>query len=105
MNELQSHQFMFEQINHMQTTVHGHPHLSLMCRLSNRISFNVLDRCFCKVETRPCETLRSCAKRLRGPRSHDFARASHSFNPDQVVCPTYQSFWLRAWVKYSHLTL
>jgi len=66
MSELQSHQFMFEQINYMQTTVHGHSHLSLKCRLSNRISFDVFDRCFCKVETRACETLRICAKRLTG---------------------------------------
>ena len=32
----------------------------------NRISFDVSDRCFCKVETRASETLRSCAKHLDG---------------------------------------
>jgi len=35
-------------------------------RLPNRISFDVYDRCFWKVETRACEKLRSCAKRLGG---------------------------------------
>jgi len=46
--------FLFEQINHIQTAVCGHPQLSLQCRLQNRISFEVFDRYFCKVETRAC---------------------------------------------------
>jgi len=69
MSELQSHQYhcMFEQtelVNHIRIAVHDHPQLSLECRLSNRIGFDVFDRCFCKVETRVCEALLSCAKRL-----------------------------------------
>ena len=40
----------------------------LKCRLPNRISFDVFDRCFCKVATRACETLRICAKRLGASR-------------------------------------
>jgi len=44
----------------------GHPQLSLKCRLPNCISFDVFDRCFCKVETRACETLLGFAKRLGG---------------------------------------
>jgi len=38
----------------------------LKCRLSNRISFDVSDWCFCNVQTRACETLRSAAKSLGG---------------------------------------
>jgi len=49
MSELQSHHCIFEQINHMQTVVHGHPQLSLKRRLPNRISFEVFGRCFCKL--------------------------------------------------------
>jgi len=84
MSELQSHHGMFEQINHVRTTVHGHPQLSLMCRLPNRISFDVFDRCFCKVETRVCETLGSCAKRLGGLAVTTLTGASRSFNPALV---------------------
>jgi len=82
MSELQSHHRMFEHIkwtNHIWTTVHHHLQLSLKCRLPNNISFVVSDQCFCKVATRVRETLLSCAK--RGPRGHDFPRASRSFNP------------------------
>jgi len=67
MSELQSHYCMFEQIkliNHIRTAVHDRPQLSLKCRLSNRISFDVFDRCFCDVETVVREMLLSCAKRL-----------------------------------------
>jgi len=60
MSELQSHHCMFEQINHIRTTVPDHSHLSLKCRQPNRISFDVFDRCFRKVETRVCETLLNC---------------------------------------------
>jgi len=55
MSELQSHHCTFEQIkciNHTRTAVHDHPQLSLKCRLPSRTSFDVFDRCFCKVETR-----------------------------------------------------
>ena len=69
MSELQSHHCMFKQINHMGVAVHGHPQLSLKWRLPNRIRFDVFDRCFCKVETRACETLRSCAQHLGAARS------------------------------------
>jgi len=53
--------FDLEQIKHIRTVLHGHPKLSLTCRQPNRIS---VDRCFCKIEKRAYETLRSCAKRL-----------------------------------------
>jgi len=81
MSELQSHHCMFEQINHKGTAVRGHPQLSLKCRLSNRISVDVFDRCFYKVETRACETPRSCAQRLRGLAVTTLPGASRSFNP------------------------
>jgi len=81
MSELQSHHCMFEQINRIRTAVHGHPQLSLKCRLSNRVSFDVFDQCFCKVETRVRETLRSCAKRLRGLAVTTLPGASPSLNP------------------------
>jgi len=55
---------MFEQINRIRTAVYGHPQFSLKCRLPNLIRFDVFDRCFCKVEARTYETLRSCAKCL-----------------------------------------
>ena len=58
--------FFCEQINHTRTAAHAHSQSSLKCRLPNGISFYVFGRCFCKAETRACETLRSCAKRLRG---------------------------------------
>jgi len=48
------------------TVVHGHPQLSPKCRQSNHISFDVFDRCCCKVETRAYEMPRSCGKRLGG---------------------------------------
>jgi len=51
--------------------------LSLKCSLPNHISFDVFNRCFCKVETRACETQRNCAK----PRGHDFARPLTFINP------------------------
>ena len=77
--------FLFEQINQMRTTVqctvHVHPQLSLKCRLPNRNSFDVFDRCFCKDETRACETLRSCTKRLMGLEVTTLPGASRSFNP------------------------
>jgi len=74
---------MFEQIklvNHIRTAVHDHPQLSLLslkCRLPNRFSFDVSDRCFCKVETRVCETLLSCVKRLGGLAVTTLLGASH----------------------------
>jgi len=74
MSGLHSHHRTFDQTNKIRTAVHGHPQLSLKCRLPNRISLDVFDRYFCKVETRACETLRSCAKRLGEPRGHDSAR-------------------------------
>jgi len=49
-----------EQINHIRTTVHAHPQLSLKFRLPNGISFDVFDWCFCKVE------VKRYAKRLWG---------------------------------------
>jgi len=75
---------MFEQIkliNHIRTAVHDHPQLSLKRRQPNRISFDVFDRCFCKVETRVCETLLSCAKRFGGLAVTTLPGASRSFNP------------------------
>ena len=82
MSELQSHHCMFEQINHIGTAVHGHPQLSLKCRLKNRIRFDVFDRCFCKGETRACETLRSCGQHYAGVLAvTTLPEASRSFNP------------------------
>jgi len=49
--------------------------------LPNHISFDVFDRCFCKVETRAYETLHSCAKRLWGLALTTLPGASLSFNP------------------------
>ena len=43
--------------------------------------FWLFDRCFCNVETRACETLRSCAKRLGGVAVTILPGASRSFNP------------------------
>ena len=57
----------------------------LKCKLPNRISFDVFGRCFCKVETRLCETLRSCAMRLRGLAVTTLPGASRSFNPALAV--------------------
>jgi len=45
------------------------------------VSFDVFDRFFCKLETRACETLRSCARRLRGLAVKTLPGASRSFNP------------------------
>ena len=56
--------FLFEHIEHIQTAAHGHSQLCLKCRLPNRISFEVFDWCFGKVETRACEMLRSFSARL-----------------------------------------
>jgi len=78
---------MFEKVtlvNHIRTAVHDHPQLSLRCRLPNRISFDVFDRRFCKVETRVCETLLSCVKRLGGLAVMTLPGASRSFNPALV---------------------
>jgi len=80
-SELQSHHCMFEQINHIGTAVHGHPQLSLKWRLPNRIRFDVFDPCFCKVQTRACETPCSCAQRLGGLAVKTLPGASRSFNP------------------------
>jgi len=73
--------FLFEQINHIRNTVHGHPQLSLKCRLLNRISFDVFDQSFCKVTMRAFEMLRSCAKRFGGLAVTTFPGASRSFHP------------------------
>jgi len=73
--------FLFEQINHIRTAVHGYTQLCLKCRLPNRVSFDFFDRCFCKVENRACETLHSCAKRLPGLAVTILPGASRSFNP------------------------
>jgi len=84
MSKLQSHHWMFEQIkliNHTRTAVHDHPQLPLKCRLPNRINFDAFDRCFCKAETRACESLLSCAKRLGGLAVTTLPGASRSFNP------------------------
>jgi len=72
---------VFEQINHIRTVVYGHPQLFLKSRLPNRISFHIFDQCFCKVETRACETLCSFAKRLRGLAVTTLHGAPRSFNP------------------------
>ena len=56
----------------------------LKYRLPNRIGFDVFDRCFCKVETRACETLPICAKRLGGLATTTLPGASRSFNPALV---------------------
>ena len=79
----------FEQINYIRTAVH----LSLKCRLPNRITFDIFGRCFCKVEMRACETLRSCATRLGTSRWQLCPGASHSFNP--VLLRGHQSMGLR----------
>jgi len=82
-------------------TLQGRPHLSLKCRLPNRNSFDVFDRCFCKVETRACETLRSCAKRLGGLAVTTLPGASRSFNPAlRVACVNYFQMFVLAW-EYS----
>jgi len=67
-------------LNHIRTYVHGHAQLSLKCRPPNRINFDIFDRCFCKVETRACETLCSCTMRLRGLVVTTFPSTSRSFN-------------------------
>ena len=85
MSELQSHHCVFEQINDIGTAVHGHLQLFLKCRLPNHISFDIFDRCFCKVETRACETLRSSAQRLGGPAVTTLPGAWRSLN--QVLRP------------------
>jgi len=59
-------------MNYIRTAVYA-PQLSLKYRLPNRTGIS-FDRCFCKVETRACETVPSCAKRLGGLRGHDFSR-------------------------------
>ena len=75
---------MSEQIKHIRTAVHSQPN-SLKCKLPNRISFNVFDRCFCRVETKSCEKLRICAKRLGGLAVTILPGASRSFNPALVT--------------------
>jgi len=57
----------------------------LKCRLPIRISCDVLDRCFCKVETRACETLSICAKCLGGLAVTILPGASRSFNPPLLM--------------------
>ena len=52
---------------------------SAACQIVSILTF--IDRCFCKVETRACETLRSCAKRLGGLAVTTLPGASCSFNP------------------------
>ena len=54
---------------------------SRLCKLRNRISFDIFDSCLGKVETRACVTLRSCAKRLGVPAVTTLPGALHSFNP------------------------
>jgi len=68
--------FLFEQMDHVRTAVHDHPQLPPKCGRPNRISFDVFDRCFYKVETMACETLRSWTK---GPRIH-LIRPCHKHN-------------------------
>jgi len=51
------------------------------CQIVGPISFNVFDRCLCKIETRACETLRSCTKRLGGLAVWTLLGASRSFTP------------------------
>ena len=63
----------------------GHFQLSLKCRLPNCIRFDVFYRCICKVETRVCKTLRSCAKRSGGLAFTISLGASRSFNPALLV--------------------
>jgi len=63
----------------------GHAQLSLKCRLPNRISFDVFYPWMCKVETRACETLRSCDKRLGGLAVTTSPGASRWFNPALLV--------------------
>ena len=76
---------LFKLVNHIRATIHGHPQLFLKHKLPNRICFGVFDRCFCKVETRACETLLSCAKRLGGLAVTTLPGASRSFNPALVI--------------------
>jgi len=68
----------------------------LKCRLPNRISFDVFDRCFCKFDTRACETLRSCPMRLGGLAVTTLPGASRSFNPALVFSAHLIGFMLRA---------
>jgi len=67
----------------------GHPQLSLKCRLPNCISFDVFDRCFCKVETRACEMLLGFAEQLRGLVVTNLPGASRSFNPTLTILAFY----------------
>jgi len=68
----------------MRTALHDHPQLHLKCRLPNRISFDVFDQCFCKVETRVGETLLSCTKGLGASRSRFSPRPrAHLIRPCQ----------------------
>ena len=63
------------------------------------IIFDVFDRYFCKVETRACETLRSCARRLRGLAVKAFPGASRSFNPG--LCQIHTLFLVRNFAIFS----
>jgi len=56
-----------------------------------QFSFDVLDRCFCKVETMACETLRSCTKRLVGVAVTTLPGELHSFNPALALDKTRHS--------------
>jgi len=85
----------------------GHSQLPLKCRLSNRISFDLFYRCICKVETRACETLRSCAKRLGGLAVTISLGASRRFNPALLVINNLfyfsRTFWQLCAVLFVHL--
>jgi len=79
-----------EQINHiLKSPFIVTPNWSLKCRLPNRISFDVFRRCFCKVETTACETLRSSAQRLDGLAVTSLPGVSRSINPAVVSVRTY----------------
>jgi len=87
--------FLFKQINHRgnwdwsctavrKITTFEQPDMlnpSCFWSVGNTSSFDIFDQCFCKVETRACESLRSFTKRLGGLVATTLPGTSRSRNP------------------------
>ena len=70
------------------------------CQIVSILTF--IDRCFCKVETRTCEKVRSCAKHLGGLAVATLPGASRSFNPALRICiviSQYQWYSNKCWLQ------
>ena len=79
--------FLFEQINHIRTAVHGHPQLCLKFRLPNRISFEVFWPVHRQSWNEGIWNATQLCQAFGGLAVRTLPGASRLFNPTLRACP------------------